>query len=198
MLVLRFRLETALFLDIDDPQHSIGEKDLQSRIRAIANADVLRRSLPPNPRKLKALANTLLALWEGGAKAAVPAGDELSLQCFLFLAYIYQFHQSLYQRWVLAPDFFETMREWAQGKPLLEGRRAIFAGLRLTSAYALPTAAEQKSTPSVTSAAAPQSLYPEPGQHGVFWMTPWLLQADGGGAATSGLFQPLLEVHQGQ
>lgn len=188
-----------LFLDIDAQRTvSIGEKDLQSRISTIANADVLRRSLPPNPRKLKALANTLLALWEGGAKAAVPAGDALSLQCFLFLAYIYQFHQSLYQRWVLAPDFFDTMREWAQGKPLLEGRRAIFAGLRLTAAQALPTAADEKSTPSATTTAAPQSLYPEPGQHGVFWMTPWLLQADGGVAATSGLFQPLLAVHQGQ
>ena len=189
-----------LFLDIDGTQHphAIGEKDLQLRIRAIANADVLRRSLPPNPRKLKALANTLLVLWEGGAKKAVPAGDGLSLQCFLFLAYIYQFHQSLYQRWVLAPDFYETMREWAQGKPLLEGRRAIFAGLRLTAAQALATTADEKSTPSATATAPPQSLYPEPGQHGVFWMTPWLLQADGGGAATSGLFQPLLEVHQGQ
>ena len=95
-------------------------------------------------------------------------------------------------------DFFETMREWAQGKTLLEGRRAIFAGLRLTAAQALPTAADEKSTPSATTTAPPQSLYPEPGQHGVFWMTPWLLQADGGGAATSGLFRPLLEVHQGQ
>ena len=138
-----------LFLDIDDSQRTaaIGEKDLQSRIRRIANADVLRRSLPPNPRKLKALANTLLALWEGGAKKAVPATDGLSLQCFLFLAYIYQFHQSLYQRWVLAPDFFETMREWAQGKPLLEGRRAIFAGLRLTQPKRWPPRPMKKARP---------------------------------------------------
>lgn len=189
-----------LFLDVEMPlrAEAIGEKDLQLRIQAIANADVLRRSLPPNPRKLKALANTLLALWEGGVKTAAPAEDKLSLQCFVFLAYVYQFHQSLYQRWVLAPDFFETMKEWAQGKTLLEARRPIFAGLRLTAAQPVASAADEKTTPSASTVAAPQSLYPEPGQHGVFWMTPWLLHVDGGALATAGVFQPLLAVHQGQ
>lgn len=182
-----------LFVDAD----AIGEKDLQQRIQAIANADVLGRSLPPNPRKLKALANTLLALWEGGAKATATVDDKLGLQCFVFLAYVYQFHQSLYQRWVLAPDFFETMKEWAQGKPLLEARRPIFAALRLTAAQPAASGTDEKTTPSASTLAATQSLYPEPGQHGVFWMTPWLLHADGGALATAKEFDKLLSVHQG-
>lgn len=182
-----------LYIDAD----AIGEKDLQQRILAIENADVLGRSLPPNPRKLKALANTLLALWEGGAKTTDAVDDKLGLQCFVFLAYVYQFHQSLYQRWVLAPDFFETMKEWAQGKPVLEGRRPIFAALRLTAAQPPASSADEKTTPSASTLAAPQSLYPEPGQHGVFWMTPWLLHATGGELATAKAFEKLLSVHQG-
>ena len=183
----------------------IGDRPLQLRIQAIANADVLKLSLPPNPRKLKALANTMLGLWAGGAREAVPAGDPLALQCFVFMAYVYQFHQGLYQRWVLAPDFYATLREWAQGAPMLEGRKAIFQGLRLTAAQpaaamaaGLPTAAAEEK--NVVPAAASQpalSLYPEPGQHGLFWMTPWLLHPDGGAAATPATYQPLLHVHQG-
>ena len=177
---------------------SIGEKVLQQRFTAMTNIDLMRRSLPPNPRKLKALANTMLALWDGGAKQALADNDQLTFQCFVFLAYVYQFHQGLYQRWVLAPDFFETMKEWAKGTPMLPDRKAIFAGLRLTAAQPLPTAADEKTTTTPVTSAAAQSLYPEPGQHGLFWMTPWLLHPQGGALATSGLFMQLLMVHQGQ
>lgn len=177
---------------------SIGEKVLQDRFKAIPNVDLMRSSLPPNPRKLKALANTMLALWDGGAKQTLSGNDQLMFQCFVFLAYVYQFHQSLYQRWVLAPDFFETMKEWAKGAPMLPDRKAIFASLRLTAAQPLPTATEEKSTATPVTSAPAQSLYPEPGQHGLFWMTPWLLHPQGGALATSGLFSQLLTVHQGQ
>lgn len=188
-----------LFVDVGAAPSdvSIGEKVLQQRVRGMSNADLMRRSLPPNPRKLKALANTMLALWDGGAKQALADDDQLSFQCFVFLAYVYQFHQGLYQRWVLAPDFFETMKDWAKGTAMLKDRQAIFAGLRLTAAQPLPTATAEKSTSTSVNSAASQSLYPEPGQHGLFWMTPWLLHAEGGELATSDLFIRLLTVHQG-
>lgn len=181
---------------------AIGERDLQKRIEQIGNAEVLRRSLPPNPRKLKALANTLLMLWQGGAKAALktsgdPQTDDLRLQCFVFLAYVYQFHPSLYQRWALAPDFFEAMRDWAQDRLSLP-RKPIFARLLLTAAPPPAGNADEKSAPSVAAGSTAQSLYPEPGLHGLFWMTPWLLHGTGGGLATATLFEPLLAVYQGQ
>lgn len=184
-----------LFLDVTLARPiSIGEKVLQQRLEAVGNASVLRRSLPPNPRKLKALANTLLILWDGGAKQVLASQDPLQLQCFLFQAYVYQFHQGLYQRWMLAPDFFLTLREWAEGKQLMPDLAAIFKGLQLTATQA-PSAAGDKTTPSVTDEG--KTLFPEPGQHGLFWMTPWLLSPDGGGKATPSLFQPLLAVHEG-
>jgi hypothetical protein len=193
-----------LYVDKDE----IGDKVLQDRMKLIANAEVLKRSLPPNPRKLKALANTLLTLWEGGAKDHLPERDSLILQCFLFVAYVYQFHQALYQRWVLEPSFFEAMRDWAQGlplpsatttePPLLAAKRAIFANLRLTALPPLSGTGDDKSIGSSVSAQPSQSLYPEPGQHGLFWMTPWLLHADGGRLAKSDVFVPLLCVHRVQ
>ena len=180
---------------------AIGERDLQKRIAKIGNAEVLRRSLPPNPRKLKALANTLLMLWQGGAKAALKTdGDDadadLRLQCFVFLAYVYQFHQSLYQRWALAPDFFEAMRDWAQDR-LSDRRKPIFERLVLTAAAPPAGHTDEKSAPSAAAASTAQSLYPEPGLHGLFWMTPWLLHSSGGGLATATMFEPLLAVYQG-
>ena len=119
----------------------------------------------------------------------------MRLQCFVFLAYVYQFHQSLYQRWVLAPDFFEAMRDWAQDR-LSERRKPIFERLLLTAAPPPAGNADEKSAPSAAAAVAAQSLYPEPGLHGLFWMTPWLLHSTGGGLATAKMFEPLLAVYQ--
>ena len=192
-----------LFVDAGPPPNdqAIGERDLQKRIAKIGNAEVMRRSLPPNPRKLKALANTLLMLWQGGAKAALKtdgdeAADDLRLQCFVFLAYVYQFHQSLYQRWALAPDFFEAMRDWAEDR-LSDRRKPIFERLVLTAAAPPAGLTDEKSAPSAAAASTAQSLYPEPGLHGLFWMTPWLLHSSGGGLATATMFEPLLAVYQG-
>jgi hypothetical protein len=182
----------------------IGDQALKNGFSGLQKRDLLNSCLPPNPRKLKALANTLLMFWDSGACAAIRASgqpqdplkqDPLKWECFLFVAYVYQFHQGLYQRWVLNGDFFELMKEWSQGKPLHPERKAIFDNIRLVAAPSVAAGSDDKLASSSLAPAAPLSLYPEPGLHGLFWMAPWLLDPTGGQLATAKAFEPFLRVH---
>jgi hypothetical protein len=186
-----------LWVDDGGQGSAVGDLTLQKALRPHMAA--MARCLPPNPRKLKALANTLLMLWQAGARQALAGATATELRAFVFFAFVYQFHHGLYQRWALAPDFFVVMREWAEGKSLSEGRRGIFARLVRTAERA-PSGSgggasdSEKSPPSATFEGGAQSLFPEPGLHGLFWMTPWLMESGGGALATPTMFEPMFKV----
>ncbi|MDO8970506.1 MAG: P-loop NTPase fold protein, partial [Saprospiraceae bacterium] len=69
------------------------------------------RCLPPNPRRLKALANLICRLHATGESVS----NKNEARRLLVVAYVYQFHADLFHRWQYDPDFFNEMRAWLRG-----------------------------------------------------------------------------------
>ncbi|MGH8476768.1 MAG: P-loop NTPase fold protein [Methylococcales bacterium] len=123
--------------------------------------------LPPNPRRLKALANLYNRLWPKAVSTLTDSDSKLALR-MLVIAYVYQFHTEVYQRWRHDPYFFETLRGWIDTTGQADPH--YFQGLTL------PTRAESDpSTP--TPIYTTKGNYPDPAAPGVFWIATLLQTA---------------------
>lgn len=74
--------------------------------------------LPPNPRRLKALANQWLCFSQ---YQSFPKDDtnlqEIWAVRILIAAYVHQFHRDLWERWHFNPDFFQAISIWCTDEP---------------------------------------------------------------------------------
>lgn len=121
--------------------------------------------LPPNPRRLRALANVYNRL----RKAAQPDTytSDLNLR-LLVVAYAYQFHPELFQRWHYDRNFFLRIQDWVKTGQANQDSEPYFARLSLPT---LPDVSTSQATPK---AAGLVSLYPDPSVPGIFWIAPLL------------------------
>ncbi len=74
--------------------------------------------LPPNPRRLKALANQWTRF---AAYVPFPPADQRKVQEIwavrvLIVAYLHQFHRDLWERWYFTPNFAEEVCAWCDGE----------------------------------------------------------------------------------
>ena len=76
--------------------------------------------LPPNPRRLKGLANLI-----GRLSSRLPSHEALDeeemifeAQLLVIVAYIYQFHHEIYVRWEADPSLYGKLYEWCSGAHL--------------------------------------------------------------------------------
>lgn len=139
----------------------LSDQILQQRLREkLATC----RCLPPNPRRLKALANIVNRLWQN--LSADEREAELSELTTLFYAYVYQFHGDLFRRWQWNHDYLERMKEFARssGEMNEDNKSAGFEGLILPQKFG--------------EGDSPISNFPDPSTAGVFWIAP-LLQRGG-------------------
>ena len=115
-------------------------------------------TLPPNPRRLKALANQwrrLAAIHWDSAKPMQERRDQAAL--LLVVAYIYQFHSAIWQLWRFDHDFWNVIEAWTRGeKPNDEAWQECFKPL------ALP--------PGVTREDQSARTYVDPSQANIFWI----------------------------
>ena len=122
------------------------------------------RCLPPNPRRLKGLANLI-----GRLSSRLPDGQSdaamvFETQLLMIVACTYQFHHDLYVRWESDPRLFHEIREWCQG---------VGPGLSFFKPLKLPLQpTDQDSTEPVLDFG---STYPDPGAANVFWAQPLVL-----------------------
>ena len=122
------------------------------------------RCLPPNPRRLKGLANLI-----GRLSSRLPDGQDdatmvFETQLLMIVACTYQFHHDLYVRWESDPSLFHEIREWCRG---------VDPGLSFFKPLELPLhQADQDSTAPVLDFG---STYPDPGAANVFWAQPLVL-----------------------
>ncbi len=74
--------------------------------------------LPPNPRRLKGLANLLIRFEHMlQARRGGPNEDQLTkTRLMLIVALVYQFHRDLYRRWEAYPELLERIRDWCMGE----------------------------------------------------------------------------------
>lgn len=145
------------------------------------------RCLPPNPRRLKGLANLLGRFAEHLPKkqgeAEEPAGIRAA-RYMLIAAYVYQFHPELYRLWESHEEVHEHLLGWARGYPLeLTGAQTdeekmqekelliyqLLAGLRR------PAIIRKKET--VAPDYQITTAFPDPADSRVFWIQPLIHEA---------------------
>ena len=124
--------------------------------------------LPPNPRRLKGLANLIgrLSPRLPGREVGL-SEDELILEARLLVivAYVYQFHHDLYVRWETNLALYNEIRDWCQSDKPLPFDNSLELPLKQS---------EANSTGSEPSAQF-GTTYPDPAQSGVFWIQPLIL-----------------------
>ena len=141
----------------DVPSHQIGW------LREVVGQ---RRCLPPNPRKLKGLANLVVRLFDRLPNLIDEGRDNLgreAVQNLLMVAYIHQFHHDLYVRWQANPDdLYDAIGKWCRGsEPVLDVLQAL----------QLPVApASGGSEDAEGEAGIDQNTFPDPTAANVFWI----------------------------
>ena len=119
-----------------------------------------RPCLPPNPRKLKGLANLVARLCSrlpsgpGGGEEGRQGRTEM--RKLLLVAYVHQFHHDLYVRWQANPGLYEVIEAWCRH----EARDSVLKGL------VLPTEPGEAGD----SEALGLTTFPDPTAADVFWI----------------------------
>ena len=124
-----------------------------------------RQCLPPNPRKLKGLANLVVRLLARTPSHIVEGRDELGrdeVRNLLMVAYIHQFHHDLYVRWQANPDLYNAIGKWCRGD---ESELDVLQALRLPLVPAAEDAQDQTGEP-----VPDQSTFPDPTAANIFWI----------------------------
>ena len=125
--------------------------------------------LPPNPRRLKGLANLIGRLSPRLPSREAGLSDErmvLETRLLLIVAYIYQFHHDLHVRWEADLGLYNRIHDWCEG-----------AGetLPFESSLALPLMSSSPDAVEAGSSREMGTTYPDPTQASVFWVQPLIL-----------------------
>ena len=162
-------------LPADPVSYFIGLVDNQDARTALAKARAAGTGqlpgpsfLPPNPRRLRALANVYNRLRHNAVKDNYTIDMNLRV---LVVAYVYQFHADLFQRWHYDPNFYNKMRGWSNTGVADEKTEPYFARL------SLPTQLKTDTTSPTPSSSTMESRFPDPSAPGIFWIAPLLQQA---------------------
>ncbi len=161
-------------LPADPVAYFIGLVDSKAARAAIYATRVVAASqppapsyLPPNPRRLRALANVYNRLRHNAQADAYTTDLNLRL---LVVAYVYQFHADLFQRWHYDANFFNKMKLWSGSGAADEKTEPYF--LRLS----LPTELKANASSPTPSSSTVESRFPDPAAPGIFWIAPLLQQ----------------------
>ncbi len=117
--------------------------------------------LPPNPRKLKGLANLVVRLCSrlpSGLKDDAAGRNEMWK--LLIVAYVHQFHHELYVRWQANPDVFRYIVRWCRGD---WAELDILGGLKLPKELDEPADSEE-------ARGVERDTFPDPTTADVFWI----------------------------
>lgn len=141
----------------------------------LATLGINQAYLPPNPRRLKALANVLNLLEERVRRHVTPETTGELCRGLLIAAYIYQFHAELFQRWQFTPSFYSYLIKWA-GQPwgddfALGGQRKwpdYLATLKLP--HEIISDGGQAAVPMLSA----KTTFPDPYAIDMFWIAPLL------------------------
>lgn len=126
------------------------------------------RCLPPNPRKLKGLANFLLRHLD-----LLPSSIDLAMQAkefrrLLVVAYVFQFHHDLFVRWQYEPKLYDLLLTWLRNELQDDARPVFLKSLQLPERQVVDST-------TATPAYSTQPNYPDPGEANLFWIAPLLL-----------------------
>ena len=142
-------------LEVPRPGERLGESPYQC--------------LPPNPRRLKGLANLIGRLFRRlPSRNAGLSAERMVLEARLLLivAYIYQFHHDLHIRWEADLGLYNRIHDWCLGT----GETLPFE-----CSLALPLTSSGSDAGESESSREMGTTYPDPTQASVFWVQPLIL-----------------------
>ena len=132
--------------------------------------------MPPNPRRLKGLAN-LIGRLSARLSPNMREEDERmrirEVTILIVVAYVYQFHHDIYLRWDADSGMYRKIWEWCSGNP--DRDLGLFKLIGLPKRRSIADLDEH--SPTVGSSSTPQieSTYPDPTNANVFWIQPLVL-----------------------
>ena len=163
--------------------HGLLEKTVENdNIRGLIWDAVNKiRCLPPNPRRIKGLANLI-----GRLSPRLPTESDrevaiIEARILVIVAYIYQFHADIYVRWEAELDLYDKIFDRCRGAK---------SNIPFLDSLVLPTKkGEMESAPE--SSTKTESTYPDPTDTNVF-LDPQPLILSLGTEVTSDQFKPYL------
>ncbi|EXI69175.1 MAG: putative P-loop ATPase [Candidatus Accumulibacter adjunctus] len=167
-----------------DPPRHLGDwlNDLEQK-QALLMAIGDLNCLPPNPRRLKALANQWSRFIDRVDWPEGYAEQEALAARVLVAAYICQFHRELWERWCFQPGFWEEIKAWCCGelpalrsiparggaeRPMQDEERPQLKPAEWIGALRLP----ERRLPGQTDDETWGSDYPDPNAIEIFWIAP--------------------------
>ena len=131
-----------------------------------------QQCLPPNPRRLKGLANLIARMSD-----QFPSRHEMSseavvireLRLLVSVAYVYQFHQDLHSRWEADPDLYREIVRWCNGEQ--NPQLTFFDQMILPKQRPSLDVASRFGT-AEQMVGEPRNVYPNPTEASVFWIQP--------------------------
>ena len=137
------------------------------------------RCLPPNPRRIKGLANLIgrlssrlqtelndLPTEVNGLPEGPDKEAAIKARILVIVAYIYQFHADIYVRWEAELDLYDKILDRCGGAE---------SHISILNSLVLPTSKGGKGTTG-EQPTGNESTYPDPTDTNVFWIQPLILQ----------------------
>lgn len=139
------------------------------------------RCFPPNARRIKALANLLNRWLTLCRHSSIDFSNNQNTQALIVIAYVYQFHSEIFQRWQFTPSFLKHMTDWINTG---ESKANYFSVLQLPEASI--SSGESTPIPQYTFT----SSFPNPYATDMFWISPLIREAN----LTEQIVEPLMTV----
>ena len=122
--------------------------------------------LPPNPRRLKALANQWARFSGCISFPSTVEEQKIWAARVIVAAYIHQFHRDIWERWHHNLDFWGDFLAWCNGE-----RSFASNGAAMTPSWALALKLTTRASNAVSGGVPAWALqYPNPGDIDVFWV----------------------------
>ena len=164
--VLRELLERTIE---DDTVRDFIERGLEVPSPEGATAQSAYQCMPPNPRRLKGLANLIGRLSRRLPSHEAGLGEDamvLEARLLLVVAYVYQFHHDLHVRWEADVGLYNVLHDWCLGT---EASLPFDNSLELPLKSSEPAAGESRPSHEMGT------TYPDPTHAAVFWIQPLIL-----------------------
>lgn len=153
--------------------------------------------LPPNPRRIKGLANLLRRMrLKLPTTAAQGDRDEIVRETrrMFIVAMIYQFHHDLFRRWANDITFFDEIYKWCRSPLHAVASREATDPLKQLFWHLQPAVLVDWNESTPTPQSTFKTAYPDPGDSNVFWVQPLIAREEP--RPDPSVFAPYLFVSQ--
>ena len=150
-------------------EETVENDNVRNSIKKVLEETSPYPCLPPNPRRLKGLANLLGRLSSLIPSELSPEEMVFETQLLVIVAYVYQFHHDLYVRWEFNPRFYNKIHDWCEQN---DPQHPVFRQMER------PLRRSESDSAGLTASASTdfESTYPDPAEANVFWIQSLILR----------------------